>query len=273
MLVERGFEIHDIPELASGLLLRARLNVGYQQTLEYLCRSGAIQLDRNQLSPTRLSRMLDRSWSVAPTMRDLYTMGFRIDWSDRGWAQETVCARLRASITLQEMDEEDQANELSGLVLEFSIWLQNGWDPEWYIPLHDMAVTAWSIVQLDPQFAAVAWKLALKLNGYVVNEDEGGGEDEDSDSDGDWSTEPENEDMKEAKTDSTTDGQDIQMPGSWVEEVEEEFKPPQRHTTSREGDFVPVYGGRCWEPEWYSSNVGEGRTIHCPPLEHPVFRR
>jgi len=250
MLVERGSEIHDIPELASGLLVRAWLDAGYQQTLDYLCRSGAVQLDRNQLSPTKLSRNLDWSWSVAPTMRDLFTMGFRMDWFDRGWLQETLCTRLRTSITEQEMDEKDQANELSGLVLEFSIWLQNGWDPEWYIPLDEMALTAWDLVQLDPKFAAVAWKLALKLNGYLVNEDE------DSDSDEDWGTESEDE--------------DIRIPGSWVEEAEEKWEPPQRHTTSREEDFVPVYGGRTWGPEWYTSNVGEGRTIYCPPFKHPT---
>jgi len=108
---------------------------------------------------------------IAPFLWTMLNCGLSLT-SLNSYDESLLFNRILAYMNMQFSDSKSQTDAFNGAVLEFGIILRNGISPN--APLHDSmpGFEASDLVAMDPDFMAVAWKLALIFSGWEEKGDD-----------------------------------------------------------------------------------------------------
>lgn len=146
-------------------------------------------------------------------------------------------------------DTEEQQKEFNSAVVAFSLCLKHGFDPSAVVSNPGLPQTISDLADFDPDFTAVAWRLALMLNGWSPPDHRSDGESALSE------TISGQEELKSGGVAYIPEDlqEDRSIPGAWIDEEAEPDFPIVRKTRSTPDNFTGTINGHVWEPSLYTN--------------------
>lgn len=230
LLVENGGASEWNISIVYGLLFTTMFESGGQlipPALEYLYKQDRLPFDLNdplngydRKHGSALHMACNMPWTLGSSLKVL--LACNVDPNARD-ANGSTPLHLRLLFYLnREFDSEAiQRDYFFELVKELRILLNHKADP---YALNDDGLSPSAYAWVDPQFANVAWKLALELSGYIS----------DGSTDADDLTEDIDEDINQDRYDTAATATEQRVPGAWIEDPR---LPVVRLFTSVPGDY------------------------------------
>ena len=264
-----------IPPALEYLLKQEHFDFGLSDIFE----TGNLEILRSWISKAELSSVVRGLCVCVGNINKLFNTG------GESLVVEVVSKYLRKRV------EPDEQHELfNEAVIAFSLLLKHGFHPSVKVRFDEHIVTVSRLTHVDPEFTGVAWRLALKLNGWILPPSpkqlayhtfklhtnhsrakpcwsDDGTDDESNDSKN-TILKSKSDQIASTNADGDFDVREEgpRVPGAWIddEDIEDEDPFPPMERPSRFRDFTGCVRGYQWDPSLY---LASEFSVFDAPLE------